>query len=167
MSGVSNLVGHHGAADACMFGPADHARLEECAVEDQLTATVEQIEQARLALGPVEFVFLLDRHPWHPPTLGGQRVTSAGQLLLFHEKLLRAQLPIPSVIPLLDLIPALLFSLRCLSSLGCLLLRNVLMRIAATPPLDVVARTAMFAMHSGHMSHAFPFLPAALFVFSK
>jgi hypothetical protein len=39
--------------------------------------------------------------------------------------------------------------------------------MVATPPLDVVARTAMFAMHTGHMSQAFPFLPAALFVFSK
>ena len=34
-----------------MFGPADHAGLEERAVNDQLTAAVEQVEQARLALG--------------------------------------------------------------------------------------------------------------------
>jgi hypothetical protein len=39
--------------------------------------------------------------------------------------------------------------------------------MAAIPPLDIAARRAMFAMHSGHMSQAFPFLPAALFVFSK
>ena len=39
--------------------------------------------------------------------------------------------------------------------------------MAATPPLDVVARTAMFAMHEGHMNQVTPFLPLALFVFSK
>jgi hypothetical protein len=39
--------------------------------------------------------------------------------------------------------------------------------MAATPPLDVVARMAMFAMHTGHMNQAFPFFPVALFVFSK
>ena len=33
MSGVSNLVGHQGATDACMFGPADHARLKKGAVD--------------------------------------------------------------------------------------------------------------------------------------
>ena len=39
--------------------------------------------------------------------------------------------------------------------------------MAATPPLDVVARTAMLAMHEGHMNQVFPFLRPALFVFSK
>src|SRR5438128_12002236 len=34
MSGVSDLIGHHGAANACMFGPADHARLEKRAVNN-------------------------------------------------------------------------------------------------------------------------------------
>src|SRR5580765_2335039 len=94
MSGVSNLVRHHGAADACMFGPADHARLEEGAVDDQLPATVEQIEQAHLTLGSDKFVFLLHRHPRHPPTLGGQRISSASQLLLLHEKPLTCTFPL-------------------------------------------------------------------------
>src|SRR6185369_10956477 len=44
-----------------------------------------------------------------------------------------AQPPTPSLIPLLDLIPALLFSLSCLFSLGFLLLRNVLSARATTP----------------------------------
>src|SRR5262249_59754166 len=80
----------------------------------------------------------------------------------------RVQPPTPSVIPLLDLISAPLFSLCCLSSLGCLMLRNVLSAMAAaTPPLDVVARTAMFAMHTGHMTQTFPFLLAPLFAFSR
>src|SRR5258705_5991244 len=63
-----------------------------------------------------------------------------------------AQLPTPSLIPLLALIPALLFSLCCIFCFGCLLLRNVLSAMVATPPLEVVARTAMFAMHNGHES---------------
>src|SRR5438045_2500408 len=94
MSGVSDLVGHHGAADACMFGPADHARLEEGAVDDQLPAAVEQIEQVHLALRPVELVLLLHGHPWHPSTLRSQRVTGAGQLLLLHQQFLACGLPL-------------------------------------------------------------------------
>ena len=77
-----------------MFGPADHARLEEGPVNDQLMAAVEQVEQTSLALGALEVVLFLHGHPWHPPTLGGQRITSVGQLLLFHEQLLARSLPL-------------------------------------------------------------------------
>ena len=91
---VGDLVGHHGAADAGMLGPPGHAGFEEGAVDDQLTAAVEQVEQARLALGSVELVLLLHGQPRHPPTLGGQRVTGAGQLLLLHEQLLARRLPL-------------------------------------------------------------------------
>ena len=94
MSGVSDLVGHHGAADACMFGPADHARLEEGPVDDQLPAAVEQVEQTSLALGALELVLLLHGQPRHPATLGGQRVTSVGHLLLLREQLLARSLPL-------------------------------------------------------------------------
>ena len=88
---MRDLVGHHRAAGAGVLGPAVHAGFEEGAVDDQLTAAVEQVEQARRALGPVELVLLLHGQPRHPPTLGGQRVTGAGQLLLLHEQLLGAQ----------------------------------------------------------------------------
>src|SRR5207302_9386626 len=37
MGEVGDLVGHHGAADAGMLGPAGHAGLEEGTVDDQLT----------------------------------------------------------------------------------------------------------------------------------
>src|SRR5437868_2378554 len=94
MGDVCHLVGHHRAADARMFGPAFHAGLEEGAVNDQLTAAIEQVEQARLPLGPVELVLLLHRQPRHSPTLGGQRVTGAGQLLLFHQQFLARSLPL-------------------------------------------------------------------------
>src|SRR5436189_5695540 len=68
MGGMSDLIGYHGAANAGMLGPAFHAGLEEGAVDDQLTAAVEQVEQARLAPGPVELVLLLNGQPRHPPT---------------------------------------------------------------------------------------------------
>ena len=77
MRKVANVVGHHGAADACMFGPTDDARLKKRAVENQLTAAVEQIEQAGLPVGPVKLVILLHGQPRHPPALGGQRVPGA------------------------------------------------------------------------------------------
>jgi hypothetical protein len=57
-------------------------------------AAVEQLGKARLALGPVELVVLLHGQPRHPPTLGGQRVTGTGQLLLLHQQLLARGLPL-------------------------------------------------------------------------
>ena len=77
-----------------MVGPAEHAGLEERAVDDQLTAALEQIEQARLAVGPDELIGLLDRHPWHPPTFGGERVMGAHHRLLLHEQLLTGSVPV-------------------------------------------------------------------------
>src|SRR5205823_864401 len=83
-----------GAAAAGVLGPAEHPGLEEGAIDDQLTAALEQIEQANLALGSLELVLLLYSQPRHPPTLGGQRVTGAGESLLLHEKLLPRGLPL-------------------------------------------------------------------------
>src|SRR5580698_1601714 len=84
---VGDLVGAERTADAGMLRPAVHAGLEEGAVDDQLTASLEQVEQARFALGPVKGIGLFHRKPRHPPPLGGQRVTGAGQGLLLDEKL--------------------------------------------------------------------------------
>ena len=77
-----------------MLGPAFHAGLEERTVNDQLAAAIEQVEQTHLILGSVKLVPLLNGQPRHPPALGGQRVTGAGQLLLLHEKLLACSLPL-------------------------------------------------------------------------
>src|SRR5882762_6355428 len=77
-----------------MLRPAVHAGLEEGAVDDQLTAAVEQVEQARFALGPVEHICLFHGNPRHPPSLGGKRVTGAGEGLLLDEKLLARSLPL-------------------------------------------------------------------------
>ena len=88
MGEMGDLVGSEGAAAAGMVGPAEDAGFEEGAVDDQLTAALEEVEQAHFAVGPIELVLLLDGHPWHPPALGSQRITGAGQLLLLHEQLL-------------------------------------------------------------------------------
>jgi len=94
MRDVGDLVGNHRAAYARMLGPSFHAGFEERAVDDQLTAPLEQIEQARFAVGSVELVIFLNNHPRHPPTFGSQRVTRAGQLLLLREQLLARCLPL-------------------------------------------------------------------------
>ena len=94
MGEVRDLVGDHRAAAAGMVGPAEHAGLVEGAVDDQLMAAFEQVEQARLALGSLELIVLLHGQPRHPPALGGQCVTGAGQLLLLHEQLLARGFPL-------------------------------------------------------------------------
>ena len=93
MGEVGDLIGPKGAAAAGMFGPAEHPGLEEGAIDDQLPAALEQVEQANLALGPLEFVRLLDGHPRHPPAFGGQGVAGPHQGLFLHEHLLARSLP--------------------------------------------------------------------------
>src|SRR5262249_476321 len=78
MSGVSNLIGHHGAADACMFRPTDDARFEKSAIDNQLTATIEQIQEADRPLRSAKLVTLLHGQAGDPAALGCQRVTGPG-----------------------------------------------------------------------------------------
>jgi hypothetical protein len=94
VGGVGDLVGHVRAADAGVLGPSVHAGLEEGAVDDQLAAPLEQVEQAGRAVRALEAVLLLHRQPRHPPALGGQRVTVAGQLLLLHQQFEARGLPL-------------------------------------------------------------------------
>src|ERR1700688_3005805 len=94
MGQVGDLIGAQGAAAAGVLGPAEYPGLEGGAIDDQLTAALEQIEQAYLTLGSVELVLLVHNQPWHPPAFGGQRVTGAGQGLLLHEELLAPSLPL-------------------------------------------------------------------------
>ena len=94
MRKMGDLIGAHGAAAAGMVRPAEHAGLEEGAVDNQLSPALEQVEEARLAVGPDELIGLLDRHPRHPPTLGGERVMGAQHRLLFHEELLPGSVPV-------------------------------------------------------------------------
>ena len=94
MCEISDLVGQHRAARAATVGPAPYAGLEEEAVHDQLASTFEQIEQAGRATRPLEAVVLLNGHPRHSAALGGQRVTSASQLLLLDQQLLASGVPL-------------------------------------------------------------------------
>src|SRR5215204_2915221 len=93
--GVRDLVGHKGAADAGPLRvPAARLRVRgdvrrvEGAVDDQLAAAVEQVEQAGRAIRAVELVLLLHGHPRHPATRGGERVAGPHVLLLLHEQVL-------------------------------------------------------------------------------
>src|SRR5712675_493380 len=94
MGQVGDLIGAQGAAAAGVVGPTEHSGLEEGAIDDQLTAALEQIEQAYLALGSVKLVLLVHSQPRHSPAFGSKRVTGVGQSLLLHEKLLARCLPL-------------------------------------------------------------------------
>src|ERR1700729_1777201 len=94
MGEARDLIGAEGATAAGVFRPAKHTGLEESAIEDQLTAALEQIEQAYLALGSIKIVFLVHSHPRHPTAFGCQRITRAGEGLLLNEQLLTRSLPL-------------------------------------------------------------------------
>jgi hypothetical protein len=94
MREVRDLVGQKRAAAAAVLGPAVHAGLVEEAIDDQLTAPREQVEQARRAVRTLEPVLLLDGHPRHPAALGGQRIARAGELLLLDQQLRTGRLPL-------------------------------------------------------------------------
>src|SRR4029453_16499299 len=64
------------------------------AIDDQLTATFEEVEQPHLALGAVKRVRLLHRHPGHPSTLGSQRIASAHHRLLLYQQPLARSFPV-------------------------------------------------------------------------
>ena len=87
MGDVGDLVGHKGAAAAGVVGPAEHAGLEEGAIDDQLTAALEQVEQAHPAPRALERVVPLHRQPRHPPAPAAiasrARVSSFSSFLLF------------------------------------------------------------------------------------
>src|ERR1700733_1128658 len=94
MRQVRNLIGAQRASAAGVVGPAKYSGLEEGAIDDQLPAALEQVEQANLTLEPVELVLLFHQHPRHPSTLSGEGITGAGQGLLFREELLPCSLPL-------------------------------------------------------------------------
>ncbi|MGY4357001.1 hypothetical protein ACVW0J_003494 [Bradyrhizobium sp. i1.7.7] len=79
---------------AGLIGPAEHARLEEGPVDDQLPPALEQIHQTDLAAGPLERIGFGDFHPRHAPALGGEGVAGTGMRLFLHEQLLTGGLPV-------------------------------------------------------------------------
>src|SRR5215204_3515561 len=66
----------------------------EGAVDDQLTAALEQVGKRGRPVRALEAVLLLDRHPRHPAALGRERVTGSGVLLLLDEQFLAGGLPL-------------------------------------------------------------------------
>jgi len=81
------------AAGATALGEAVDVVVEEEAVDDQLAAPLEQVEQGDRAVRALEGVLLLDGHPGHAAALGGERVTVAGVLLLLDEQGVARLLP--------------------------------------------------------------------------
>src|SRR6266699_712679 len=94
MCQMRDLIGPQRAAAAGVIRPAEDAGLEESAIDDYLTAALEQIEQTDPALGSVELVLLFYGQPRHPSAFRGQRVAGAGEGLLFHEEFLTRGLPL-------------------------------------------------------------------------
>src|SRR5689334_6126255 len=77
MGQVTDLVDEHRAAVAAgVFVRAEHE-----VVEEQLPARIEEVEQARLPVRPVENVVLVDPDHRQPATLGRERVSCPGGVL--------------------------------------------------------------------------------------
>src|SRR4051794_4961773 len=91
---VRDLVGEERAAGAAALGEARDAGLVEEAVDDELAAALEQVDEARRPVRALEAVVLLDGHPRHAAALGGERVAGARVLLLFHEQVPAGLLPL-------------------------------------------------------------------------
>jgi len=86
MGDVSDLVGHHGAANTGVARASLSHRLEERAVTIT-DATLEQVEQLALALGPSNSTSFTATHG--SATLGA-KTSRRGFTLLLHEQLLTA-----------------------------------------------------------------------------
>jgi len=65
------------------LGKRVHAGIEEEAVEQQLAARVEQVDQAHPTVRPFEDVVLVDLEHRQPPSLRGQRIAGSGLFLRF------------------------------------------------------------------------------------
>ena len=63
-------------------------------IKDKLTAPLEQVEQAHLALGAVENIFLVDQDHRQPAALCGKRAESAGHRFLFREYFFSGDFPL-------------------------------------------------------------------------
>ena len=94
MGQVRDLIGAQRAAAAGMVGPAEDSRFEEGAIDDQLRAAFEEVDQADPAPGAVELVPRLNGHPGHAPAFGGQCVARTGEGFLLDEQVVARSLPL-------------------------------------------------------------------------
>src|SRR6266478_1520723 len=171
MGQVRDLIGAQGTAAASVLGPAEHPGLEEGSIDDQLPASLEQVEQANLTLWPVELVVLLHRRPRHASSLGRQRITGTGKGFLLHEELLVCGLPLllrhdrrgihlemPFPVFLVSLFH---FHFSLLSRFGTIssdpfFWREIFTANAATPPVEIAVPATtnpMVAKQNGHILH--------------
>ena len=82
-------VGDRGADGAAgLIGRAEHE-----VVDEQLRAPVEELGQGLGAVGGLEAVLLLDRHPGELPPFAGKLVVAARELLLLLEQCVALGLP--------------------------------------------------------------------------
>src|SRR5262249_30389231 len=79
---MAEVVGEERAARAARLP----ARVEHEVVDDELLASLEQIEQPSQAAPALERKVLVDPHHREPTTLGIQRVPLTGELLLLREQ---------------------------------------------------------------------------------
>ena len=96
MDEVRQVVGEEGAAGAAVLRIARdlHVGIEEEAVDDQLPASLEEVEKAELAVRPLEAVLLLDPDHGQPAALSRERVPRTGELLLLDEQRLAFGVPL-------------------------------------------------------------------------
>jgi len=74
--------------------PAINTRRKHKVVDDELASSLEQVEEADLAVWSIEDVILLDPDHRQPAAFGGQRVARTRGGLLFHEQLIACSLPL-------------------------------------------------------------------------
>src|ERR1700722_10325008 len=91
---MRDLIGTEGAASAGVIRPAEHPGLEEGAIDDQLRAALEQINEAYLTVRSVERVIRVDSYPRHAAAFGGQCIARTREGFLFHKELLARGLPL-------------------------------------------------------------------------
>jgi hypothetical protein len=78
MREVRDLVGAERATDAGVVGPAVDAGIVEGAIEDELAAAFEEIEQRTLPFRTFEDVLLFDREPGHAAARRSHRIARVG-----------------------------------------------------------------------------------------
>src|SRR5262245_23967182 len=91
---MADLVREERAARATGLGPAVHSGSEHEVIHDELTASLEQIEQTCLAVRTREDVLFFDLHHRLPASLRRQGIPGTRGRLFLHEQLLMSGLPL-------------------------------------------------------------------------
>src|SRR6266849_5064251 len=91
---MGDLVGNQRAAWAAGVGPALSRRCKHEVIDDELAASLEQIEQSDFALRALEDIVLFDLDHRLPAPFGRQRIALTRGSLFFCEQLLMSSLPL-------------------------------------------------------------------------